>query len=129
MRADLMTWVQRSVAAVFLVGLAALVAAIAALLRQSEGVPPLPVYLALVGLSALILLAGACLALISIAISARRGSDALHRMAAGQGTGIGAGRVFTTTPLREVAKEASPMPESGPARPSRPSGRPLVAER
>lgn len=123
MRVDLMTWVQRCVAGVFLVGSTALVAGVVSLVRQSEGVPPLPVYAGLVGLSALILLAGGCLALISIAISARRGAEALHRMAAqGGSAGSGASRVFSASPLREVANEA-------PARPARPSGRSLVAER
>lgn len=135
MRADLMTWVQRLVAVVFLIGLAALVAAILTLVRQSEGVPPLPVYAGLVGMTALILLAGACLALISIALSARRGAEALRRLAAqqqGSGPAPAASRVFSTTPLRELAREPAPEPEPAAVAqplPARPGGRRLVAER
>lgn len=131
MRADLMTWVQRLVAVVFLVGLAALIAAVLTLLRQSEGVPPLPVYAGLVGIAVLILLAGACLALISIALSARRGAEALRRLAAQGGATAPAGsaaRVFTSPPLREVAQE-NEAEVAARARPSRPAGRMLVAER
>lgn len=134
MRADMMTWTQRLVGAVFVIGLAVLTGAIATLLRQAEGIPPLPVYTALLGLVALILLSGACLALISIAISARRGADALRRMAAngsGSAPSVGHVRPFSAQPLQRVAQSAPPQPATPavPAKPTRPSGRSLVAER
>lgn len=72
MRGDVMQWVGRLVAAVFGLGVLALTGAVVVLIRQAEGVPPMPVFLGLLGMVALILLAGACLALISIAVSARR---------------------------------------------------------
>lgn len=133
MRADMMTWVQRAVATVFLVGLAALVAAVVTLVGQAEGVPPLPVYTGLLGVVALILMAGACLALISLAISARRGVEALRRIAA-QG-GIAApppapSRPFSSSPLPAAANQArAETAVAAPERPQRPSGRILVAER
>ncbi|MBU3031793.1 TMEM43 family protein [Paracoccus marinaquae] len=128
----MMTWVQRAVGAVFVIGLVALVAAVVTLVQRAEGVPPLPVYTGLLGAVVLILLAGACLALISIAISARRGAEALRRIAA-QGGGLAApvaapARPFTGMSLREVANQPEPEP-AAPARPQRPSGRTLVAER
>ncbi len=142
MRADLMVWTQRLVAAVFLVGVFGLGATVVTLVRQAEGVPPLPVYVGLLGLVALLLLAGACMALISIAISARRGTEALRRLAsqtvgaapvAGPVTGpvSGGARPFSASPLREVAQQPEPDqdPVAAPARPARPSGRKLVAER
>lgn len=130
MRADMMTWVQRSVAAVFLVGLVALVAAVVSLVRHAQGVPPLPVYVGVVAVAVLILLAGACLALISIAISTRRGAEALRRLAAQTGVPAAtpapaATRVFSGASLREVATESA----SAPQRTQRPAGRTLVAER
>lgn len=76
-----MIWIQRLVVVVFLAGLAALVVAVVLLIRQSEGVPPMPIFAGLLGAAVLILLAGASLALISIAGSARRSADALQRMA------------------------------------------------
>ena len=98
MRADLMGWLQRLVGAVFAIGLLALVAAVVTLVRQAEGVPPLPIYAGLIGAVALILLAGACLALMSIAASARRGANALQQMA-GRGVmaaeAVGPARPFT----------------------------------
>ncbi|RNF35981.1 hypothetical protein [Paracoccus methylarcula] len=134
MRADLMGWVQRLVAMVFVIGLVALVAAITTLVRQAEGVPPLPIYAGLVGAVALILLAGACLALISIAVSARRGADALRRMAAQGGVAApvaAPARPFSSSPIREAAKEPEPEPDAitAPSRPSRPEGKRLVAQR
>ncbi len=80
MRADGMQWIGRLVAAVFALGVLALVGGIAVQLHQAEGVPPLPVFLGVVGLAVLILMAGACLALISMASSARQGAEALRRM-------------------------------------------------
>lgn len=124
MRADAMTWVLRIVAAVFLIGLAGLVGAVASLLRYAQGVPPLPVYLGVVGIAALVLLSGACLALVSIAISARRGVEALRRMAAVEPAPMlqSQPQVFSESRLHDAAPDA-------PARPLRPSGRRLVAER
>lgn len=127
MRADAMTWVLRIVAAVFLIGLAGLVGAVASLLRYAQGVPPLPVYLGVVGIAALILLSGACLALLSIAISAGRGAEALRRMAAVApvepvSAPAPQAQVFSDSRLHEAAPDA-------PARPMRPNGRRLVAER
>ncbi|MDP5308842.1 hypothetical protein [Paracoccus spongiarum] len=125
-RTDPMIWVQRLVAGVFLVGLAALVMAVVGLLRMSEGVPPLPVYAGVVGIAALILLAGACLALISIALSARRGAEALARLA---GQGGAAQRGVAAAASREAPKEAMAAVPVAPARPLRAPGRGLVAER
>lgn len=153
MRADLMVWVQRLVGLVFVIGLVALVAAVATILRQAEGVPPMPIYAGLIGAVALILLAGACLALISIAVSAKRGAEALSRLSsqgavptvAGKRPAmvqqadaaaamISAARPFSANPIREQVKApAEPDPEPAatvtPARPQRPAGRTLVAER
>ena len=145
MRADLMVWTQRLVAAVFLVGLVALIAAVVRLATQSDVVPPLPIYAAVLGLVTLLLLAGACMALISIAMSARKGAEALRRLAA-QGASVArlpATPVpFSSTRLRQVAQaqpEPAPAghptsqpaaePPAAPARPPRPAGRNLVAER
>lgn len=127
MKADAMVWVQRIVGAVFAVGVLALIGAIVTQVGQAEGLPPLPIFVGLLGIVVLVLLAGACLALISVAISARRGADALRRIA---GSGVAApipARVFSQPPLREVVSE--PQPEPAPARPVRPAGRTLVAER
>lgn len=131
MRADLMVWTQRLVAVVFLVGLVALIAAVVRLATQSDVVPPLPIFAGVLGLVALLLLSGACMAMISIAISARRGADALHRLAAQGGSAapaLGGARPFSASKLREVAKPAEDA-AAAPARPARPSGRSLVAER
>ena len=140
MRADLMVWVQRLVGLVFATGLVALVAVVALLVRQSEGVPPMPIFMGLLGTAALILLAGACMGLISLAISARRGVDALTRLAAQGSAGpvvtTGAQRPFSATPLQEVQTRIEDPEEQpdvtgpvAPQRPSRPAGRRLVAER
>ena len=132
MKTDVMVWVQRIVGAVFVLGVLSLIGAIVTQVGQTEGWPPLPIFLGLLGIVALILAAGACLALISLAISARRGAEALCRIA-GQGgvvpiaTTAAPVRVFSQTPLREVASE--PQPEPAPVRPARPAGRILVAER
>ncbi|MTD99909.1 hypothetical protein GIY56_06395 [Paracoccus sp. YIM 132242] len=129
MKADAMVWVQRIVGAVFAVGVAALVGAIVTQVGQAEGLPPLPIFVGMLGIVMLVLLSGACLALVSLAISARRGADALRRIA-GQGVAAPAAapvRVFSQTPLREVVAE--PQPEPVPVRPARPAGRTLVAER
>lgn len=129
-----MVWVQRIVGGVFAVGVLSLVGAIVVQVGQAEGVPPLPVFLGLLGIVALVLVSGACLALISVAISARQGADALRRMA-GQGRAApvaetGPARaVFSPSPLREVAAPAETAPAPAPARSARTAGRRLVAER
>lgn len=129
MKADAMVWVQRIMGAVFALGVVALVGAIVTQVGQAEGLPPLPIFLGLLGIVGLILLSGACLALVSVAISARRGAEALCRIA-GQGSAAPVAaptRVFSQPPLREVAAE--PQPDPAPVRPARPAGRILVAER
>jgi hypothetical protein len=135
MRADLMTWMQRLVGLVFVLSVLALIGAVVSLLRQGEGFPPLPIFVGVLGLCVLILLTGASMALISIAISARRGEASLRRLA-NQGPAVSAkmqtARPFTAAPLREVVAEPEPQPEpelTAPARPARPAGRTLVAER
>ncbi|MFC3166864.1 hypothetical protein [Paracoccus fontiphilus] len=127
MKGDVMVWVQRIVGAVFAVGVVALIGAILAQVGQTEGLPPLPIFVGLLGIVTLILMSGACLALISLAISARRGADALRRMAGSTVTAPAAVRVFNQPSLREVVSD--PQPEPAPARPARPVGRTLVAER
>ena len=135
MKADLMTWVQRLVGLVFLIAVLALAGAIFVQVRQAEGIPPMPIFLGLLGLSVLILLAGACMALMSMAGSAKRSADALHRMAR-QGGGLATAPVAAattrpfSTPMAEVVADApEPQRPVAPARPLRPSGRTLVAER
>ena len=127
MKADAMVWVQRIVGAVFVTGVAALIGAIVTQVGQAEGLPPLPIFVGILGVVVLILLAGGCLALISLAISARRGADALRRMAGSGAAAHAPARVFSQAPLREVVAE--PQPEPVPVRPTRPGGRTLVAER
>ena len=78
MKVDAMVWVQRIMGAVFAVGVVALIGAIVTQVGQAEGLPPLPIFVGLLGIVVLILLSGACLALISLAISARR--DSLHEI-------------------------------------------------
>jgi len=119
-----MIWIQRLVVVVFLAGLAALVVAVVLLIRQSEGVPPMPIFAGLLGAAVLILLAGASLALISIAGSARRSADALQRMARLGGS---------VTGLADSA-DPGPQPAAGDTaedamRPTRPQGKKLVATR
>jgi len=133
MRGDVIQWVGRLVAAVFVVGVLALLGAVVVLVRQAEGVPPMPILLGLLGTVVLILISGACLALISIAVSARRGAAALSRMASGAEPESEDDAVepedapapmqgpFTPSGLREAV--------AAPARPVRPGGRVLVAER
>lgn len=152
MRGDVMVWMGRLVAGVFLLGLLALIAAVAALVQRAEGVPPLPIFGGLIAMAGLILLAGACLALISLAVSARRGLRALEAMAAGQPMQARheAPAPVSPVPAAPVAPEATPAaaaaapaPMQGPfrdgglreaamtapPRPARPAGRVLVAER
>lgn len=137
MRADVMTWVQRVVGVVFLVGVLVLTALVTIQIRQVTGVPPLPVFVGILGLVGLILLAGACLALISIAVSARQGAESLRRLAAAQSGGtsavstkLPAARPFSVPPLQEVATaDVSSAATTMSGRPTRPSGRNLVAER
>lgn len=114
-----MIWVQRVVGAVFVLGVAALVASVVTLALRADTVPPLPIYLGILGLVALVMLAGACMALISIAVSARWGAESLSRLAA-QGPAPAA-RVFSGGSLREIAQPQ--------AKPARPATRRLVAER
>lgn len=133
MRADAMTWVLRTVGSVFVIGVLALLALVTVQIRAATGIPPLPVMIGILGLVALILLAGACLALISLALSARSGVAELRRIAA-QGGAVGkpaSARVFSPSPLQAVAQpEPEPEPAiTAPARPARPAGRNLVAER
>jgi hypothetical protein len=138
MRGNMMQWVGRLVAAVFLVGVVALTGAVVVLVRQAEGVPPLPVFIGLVGMAVLILFAGACLALISIAGSAQRSAEALRRMAirgaelrpVGPAVAVPEAAPdpigpFTPKGLHEVPKKSEPAS----TRPARPTGRSLVAER
>lgn len=129
MRGDAMVWVQRAVAVVFATGVIALIAMVVTLASRAETVPPMPIYMGLMGLVALILLAGACLGIISIAISARRGAEALTRLAS-KGAHLPlvgpATSPFQGPSLREVAAE--PQPEQHPARPPRPT-RSIVAQR
>ncbi|WP_405404157.1 hypothetical protein [Paracoccus sp. Ld10] len=126
MRGDVMQWMGRLVAVVFGLGVLALLGAVAVLVRQAEGVPPWPIFLGLLGLVALILLAGACLALISIAVSARRGAEALQRLG-----GTLPAAVAEPEP-EPVAQMQGPFTPTGladaSARPVRP-GRSLVATR
>lgn len=128
MKADAMIWVQRIVGAVFALGVAALIGAIVTQVGQAQGVPPLPVFLGLLGIVALILLSAACLALISLAITARRGVEAVQRLSA-QPVPAPA-RVFTAQPLREAARQPeAAAAHPGADRPLRPGGKTLVAER
>ena len=136
MRADGMQWIGRLVAAVFALGVLALVGGIAVQLNQAEGVPPLPVFLGVVGLAVLILMAGACLALISMASSARQGAEALRRMSlrGGELRAVGpateAPAFFTPTNFAEPQPQSQQAPaKPAPIRPARPAGRSLVAER
>lgn len=138
MRGDVMKWVGRLVAVVFLLGILSVVAGVVTMVRQGEGVPFLPVILGVTASGVLVLLAGACLAMISIAISARRGVAALQAMAA-------AGPVARPDPVAVAPDAAEPPVEeeaigpftpnalretvAAPARPVRPAGRILVAER
>lgn len=139
MRGDVMVWVGRLVGAVFVLGLLALIAAVVVLVQRAEGVPPLPLFMGLMGVVVLILLSGACLALISLAVSARRGAEALQRLS-GQRIAAPVMRP-AAAPAPEPAAEAemqgpfSPVSlrdtaaaAAAPARPARP-GRVLVAER
>lgn len=143
MRVDPMVWVQRVTGAVFAVGVIALLGMVWSMLRHAQGIPPMPIFLGVVGLVALILLAGACLAAISIAVSARQGVEALRRLSH-NGVAVApapqpktaVARVFSGHPLRDAQPEeaaaqpeARPEPPAAPPRPARPAGRRLVAER
>ncbi|TGN62301.1 hypothetical protein E4L95_07155 [Paracoccus liaowanqingii] len=129
---DVMQWVGRLVAVVFGLGVLALLGAVAVLVGQAEGVPPMPVFLGLVGLVVLILLAGACLALISIAVSARRGAEALRLLAGGE-----AAAPETVAPEAEAEAEMQgpfgpaglPQAMAAPPRATPRPNRVLVAER
>ncbi|MBU2956356.1 hypothetical protein Q4511_03780 [Paracoccus sp. 1_MG-2023] len=82
MRFDFLVWFGRLVVAVFVIGALALIAAVTVLVRQAEGVPPMPIAMGMVGMAALVLLAGAAVSLVSIAHSVRRAATALERQAA-----------------------------------------------
>lgn len=127
MKADAMVWVQRIVGAVFMLGVVALIGAILTQVGQAQGVPPLPVFLGILGIVALILLSGTCLALISLAITARRGVEALHRLPAQPAPAPA--RIFTAQPLRDATGQADAAAAGTPDRPIRPVGKTLVAER
>ncbi|MFC0200993.1 hypothetical protein ACFFIZ_11960 [Paracoccus rhizosphaerae] len=79
MRGDAMRWIGWLVALVFLGGVLALVSLVVSLVTRAEGVPPMPIYMGILGFVALIMLSGACLALISIAVSARRAVELMQR--------------------------------------------------
>jgi hypothetical protein len=124
MRGDVMQWMGRLVAVVFGLGVLALLGAVVVLVRQAEGIPPWPIFLGLLGLVALILLAGACLALISIAVSARRGAEALQRLG-----GTLPAAVAEPEPAPQMQGPFTPTGlADAPGRPVRP-GRGLVATR
>lgn len=133
MRGDVMQWVGRLVAAVFGLGVLALIGAVVVLIRQAEGVPPMPVFLGLLGMVGLILLAGACLALISIAVSARRAvallRDGLPADAAAEAA-VAEGRADDLPPEVQGPFTPNGLAHATVAapRPARP-GRVLVAER
>lgn len=138
---DVMVWIGRLVAVVFGLGVLSLLGAVVVLVAQAEGVPAMPVFLGLVGLAVLILLAGACLALISIAVSARRGVEALRHQAGTlvAGDAVVGPEVATPEPVMldpGAPADQGPFTQAGPPRPmtSPPRGaarpnRVLVAER
>lgn len=122
MRGDVMRWIGWLVAAVFGLGVIALIGAVVMLVRAAEGVPPLPVFVGLMGLVVLILLAGACLALISIAVSLRQGiAMPVAAKAPAQ----------PAAPRAKVARDEPVEDEAEPETPARPvrTGRVLVATR
>lgn len=125
MTADAMVWVQRTLGAVFVLGVVALVGAIVSQVGQAEGIPPLPVFLGVLGIVVLVLVSGACLALISLAISARRGLAMLQALSARPVAGAGAARIVPARPMHEPSQKDNAPAE----RPLRPAGRTLVAER
>lgn len=127
MRRDVMTWIGRLVGGVFALGVLALVGAVIVMVRQAEGVPPWPIFMGIVGLVILILLAGACLALISIAVSVRRGALALQAMSLGAGPervapgSVEEARGTAQGALEEGGKAADvpmPSPTRGPLSPT-----------
>ncbi len=119
-----MIWIQRLVVVVFLAGLAALIGGVALLLRQAEGVPPMPILAGLLGAAALILLAGASLALISIAGSAKRSADALQRIARSGNAVAGLADSMDPGPQPIAGYTADDV-----MRPARPQGKKLIATR
>lgn len=120
MKADAMVWVQRIVGVVFAVGVATLIGAIVTQVGEAQGVPPLPVFLGLLGIVGLILLSGTCLALVSLAITARRAAEALHRLPAPP---------VSASARVAAARPDAVVPADGADRPLRPAGKTLVAER
>lgn len=119
-----MIWIQRLVVVVFLAGLLALVVGVVLVVRQAEGVPPMPIFAGLLGAAVLILLAGASLALISIAGSAKRSADALQRMARSGGAVTGPADSVDPGPQTVTGDRIDEA-----ARPTRPQGKKLVATR
>lgn len=135
MRADLMTWMQRLIAMVFVIGIAAILGAGAILVQRGEGVAPLPVLVTIIGLVALVLVASACLSLASIAMSARQGGEALRTMArsqagpAARAPGGGSPPFSDTGIARQDGNPAAAANIGSPSRPERPRSRSLIAER
>lgn len=119
-----MIWMQRLVAVVFVIGIMALVLAIALLIRQSDE-PSLTILVGLVGAAALILLSGGCIALVSIAISARKCADSLARLSHRGESFAPVARASHPLP---TAAQSEPVQDEA-IRPTRAQGKPLVAER
>ncbi|MGR3197935.1 MAG: hypothetical protein ACU0DH_02400 [Paracoccus sp. (in: a-proteobacteria)] len=117
MRGDAMRWIGWLVALVFGGGMLAIVSLVVSLVTRAEGVPPLPIYMGILGFVALILLSGACLALISIAVSARRAVELMQR---------GAHTVAYAADKPQGTLRPTPLAEV-PAAPR--AGKVLVAER
>jgi hypothetical protein len=132
MRGDVMQWVGRLVAAVFGVGVLALGGLVVHLARRAEGVPPMPIFMGILGLVALILLAGTCLALISIAVSLRRWAGAQQPWPAADPATppVAVSRPEEEAPNRPGSFSPTTLPREAAAspRPVRPN-RVLVAER
>lgn len=128
MRTNIMGWVQRLVALVFLIGLIGVIVGVVMVVRSGEGVAPLPIFTGLLGAVGLILLAGACLALISMANSMQRGVEALQKISA-QGGRAAPVAAVVAKPFTPTALHPEPEEEEKTVRPARPAGRTLVAER
>lgn len=130
MRTNMIGWIQRLVALVFILGLIGIIAAVFILVRQAEGVPPLPIFTGLLGAVGLILLAGACLALISMANSMQRGVEALQKISAqGARNAPSAPVPVSAKPFTPTAFQDAPQQPEQTSRSTRPAGRVLVAER
>ena len=129
MRANAMIWMQRLVFAVFLAGFAALVAAVVLLVSRAEGLPPMPFLAGIMGAAALILLAGACLAMISVAVSAKRAAEALQRMARLGGSVPAPGNAEVEGKAQDGSKLTTDEQSEPRTTPHRPQGKRLVATR